>query len=91
MKLEKFSIQACCGKTSTIYKTDRPLVKDFLNVFKNLGFVEAEHFTKAGILYVESKQFIITGPFGSDRLQIKCKTADCDGKLKEIEALIQQF
>jgi len=91
MKVERFLIQACCGKKSLILKTDRPIDKRLLSFFLNKGFKEYQHFTTAGILYVDNLEIIITGPIGSDRLQIKCKIADCDQKLKEFELLIQEF
>ena len=68
MKAEKFTIQACCGRTSIIFKTDTPITIKTLNSLVRLGFAESEHFTKAGILYADNPDFIVTGPIGSDRL-----------------------
>jgi hypothetical protein len=91
MKLEKFSIQACCGKKSTIYKLDRPIDANLLAAFKSFGFTELSHFTAAGILYVDNLDFIVTGPIGSNRLQVKCKHSKCDEKLNDLEAALQQI
>ena len=91
MKIEKFTIRACCGGTSVIFKTDQPLVKEHLAALVRLGFKEAEHFTKAGILYADNSDFTVTGPFGSDRLQVKCKHADCNQKMNDFEVLLQQL
>lgn len=91
MKIEKITVQACCGKTSTIFKTDQPLSLAHLEALVKMGFVEAAHFTKAGILYVDNPDFIVTGPLGSDRLQIKCKISDCSSKIDELEVLIQKI
>jgi len=57
----------------------------------NLGFKEALHFTKAGILYVDNNELIVTGPIGSDRLQVKCKISDCTQKVNDFEVLLQQL
>lgn len=93
MKAEKFTVQACCGKTSIIYKIDQPLTKNHLESLVKSGFVEAQHFTKAGILYADNLDFIVTGPFGSDRLQVKCKqkSAFCNEKLINFEELLAQI
>lgn len=91
MKIERYTIQACCGKKSIIFKTDQPLTKIVLDKLVTLGFTEATHFTKAGILYADNLDFIVTGPLGSDRLQVKCKKADCDQKLNDFEVLLQSL
>lgn len=91
MKVERITIQACCGRKALIFKTDAPLVKEVLDKLIPLGFKEAAHFTKAGILYADNDALIISGPFGSDRLQVKCKVADCDQKLNEFETLLLEL
>lgn len=91
MKVERFTIQACCGKTSIIFKTDQPISREHLNKLVSLGFREADHFTKAGILYADNLDLIVTGPFGSDRLQVKCKVTDCSQKINNFEELLTQL
>ena len=88
MKIERLTLQSCCGGTSTIFKIDRALSKNFLNILINLGYSEAEHFTKAGILYATNQEFIVTGPFGTNKLQVKCRKSDCDKKLNDFESLL---
>lgn len=91
MKVERFVVQACCGKTSLIFKIDQSLTKEHLSALVKLGFTEAEHFTKAGIMYVDNSDLIVTGPFGADRLTVKCKIADCTQKINDFEVLLQQL
>lgn len=88
MKITRFSIQACCGGKALIFKTDTPITKDILSALVKLGFKESTHFTKAGILYADNLDFIVTGPFGTTKLQVKCKHKDCDEKLNNFEALL---
>lgn len=91
MKVIKFTVKACCGKDAVIYKTDRPLMVNHITALVGLGFVESPHFTKAGILYVDNADFILTGPIGSDRLTVKCKQqAECSQKVNNLEGLLQQ-
>ncbi len=91
MKIERFTVQACCGKKSTIYKIDRPIDASLLASLVSLGFTELAHFTAAGILYADNLDFIVTGPLGSNRLQVKCKRSECDQKLNKLEELLQQI
>lgn len=91
MKVDRFVISACCGNTSLIFKIDQPITKNILAGLVALGFNEHHHFTNAGILYVDNLDFILTGPIGSDRLQVKCKKKDCEQNLKDLEALITQL
>lgn len=88
MKVEKFLIQACCNKKQIVFKLDRPLDKSLLDVLKSNGFTEAEHFTKAGMLYADNPDLIVSGPFGGDRINVKCKKPDCDQYLNSFEALL---
>jgi len=91
MKAEKHTVKACCGKTSIIFKIDEPLNKKHLESLVRLGFTEHPHFTKAGILYADNMDLIVTGPFGSDRLQLKCKNASCNQKVNDFEVLLAQI
>ena len=91
MKVERFSIQACCGKQSIMFKTDQPLTKSIMAGLVRLGFVEREHFTKAGILYMNNLDFILKGPLGSDRLTVTCQQAGCSQKLNDLEGLLLQL
>jgi hypothetical protein len=91
MKIERFTVQACCGRKSLIFKTDRPIALSDIEGLVKLGFTEAGSFTKAGILYVDNQDLIVTGPIGSNRLQVKCKILDCSEKVNDFEVLLQQL
>jgi hypothetical protein len=91
MKIQRIHIQACCGRTATIFKVDEPLSAKHIQGLTKHGFVEAPHFTKAGILYMDNPDFNLTGPIGSDRLSVNCRHADCAQKMNDLEALLQQL
>jgi hypothetical protein len=91
MKVERFTIQACCGSTVLIFRTDQPVTKNHLEALKKLGFSESVNFTTAGILYVDNPDFTITGPLGSDKLTVRCKHKECTQKLNDLEVLLQQL
>ena len=91
MKVDRFTVKSCCGGKSIIFKTDLPISKDLIVWFTKLGFKESPNFSKVGILYVDNLDFIVTGSFGSNKLQVKCRRKDCDQKLNDFEGLLQQF
>lgn len=88
MKIERFAVQACCGKTAISLKLSVPVSKDFIPLLVGKGYTEAVHFTKAGMLYIENANLIATGIFGSDSLQIKCKINNCAEFINAFEELL---
>lgn len=88
MQVEKLVVQACCGRKQISFKLDRPVDQALLQVLKSNGFTEQPNFAIAGILYVDNSDLIVSGPFGADRLNAKCKKADCDQILNDFEALL---
>lgn len=90
MKVERITVHACCGKTSIVFKLDRPINDGLLSFFTSNGFTENTHLTKAGILYVDNLDFTLSGALGSNKLQAQCKLKDCTSKLDELEVLLLQ-
>ena len=84
-------IRACCGKSSVVLTTDRPIDKSLIDFLVLHNFVEHAHFTIAGILYTDSPALIISGPIGSDKLSVKCKRDSCNKEIEELENLLIQF
>jgi hypothetical protein len=80
-----------CGGINLLLKLSVTISKNFLPLFQNNGFKEQSHFTNAGILYVENQNLTVHGPFGSDKLHVKCKKSDCQEILNNLEALLQQL
>jgi hypothetical protein len=91
MKIERLLVKACCGKTATIFKIDRPITAKLITALVEKGFTEKPNFFKAGLLYVDNMDFIITGSIGIDRLHITCKSVECSQKLNELEGLLLQM
>ena len=89
MKITRYSVSACCGQKSLMFTTDCPIAKQHITELSKHGFYEEAHFTKAGIFYVYNADFIITGPIGSNKLQIKQKgREDMSKKLNDLEVLL---
>lgn len=91
MKVERFVIQACCGKTQIVFKLDRPLDTAILQFLASNGFKVAEHFTKAGMLYADNMDLIVSGPIGGNKINAKCKKNNCDPIFNEFEALLSNM
>lgn len=89
MDLKKFTVNACCGKTTTIYQTSKKLSKSMITDLVAKGFKENERFSKNNVLYLESDVFFLTGPVGSNRLQVKCKKGDCSAYQKDLEETLK--
>jgi hypothetical protein len=89
MKVERQIVQACCGHKNTIFKLDRPIDQSLLQALVGKGFREWPHFTQAGMLYAANSELTVSGPFGANKLSVRCiKTGDCDQILNDLEALL---
>lgn len=88
MNFKNNSVKSCCGSSSNVYKLEKILHKDFLKLFVMHGFTERKHFTDVNILYIESPQLIVTGAFGSDNLQLKCKIKECQKYIEEFDNIL---
>lgn len=88
MQVERQTVQACCGRKNTIFKLDRPIDTALLQVLTNNGFTEWPHFTKAGMLYAVNLDLTVSGPFGANKLSVRCIKADCDQIINDFEALL---
>jgi len=92
MKVERFSEKACCNKGKNItFKIDRPITAPLIQFLVEQGFREAAHFTKAGMLYVDNSDLIITGPIGANRINVKCKKDDCDQIINDFQELLTKI
>lgn len=88
MKVERLVVQGCCGKSHVVFRIDRPIDQSLLDVLKSNGFTEVIAFTKAGMIYADNMDLIVSGPFGSDKLNAKCKKDNCEQILNDFEALL---
>ncbi len=91
MKVEKFAVQSCCGKTAVTIKVGAQVSKDFIPLLVGNGYTEVKQFTASGMLYVENMNLIVSGVFGADNLQIKCKVRDCEPFTNEFIELLATY
>jgi hypothetical protein len=83
--IDKASVKTCCGRSNTIFRIKRTVDINLIQFFVLKGFKESVKFTEAKVLYVESDYLVITGSFGSNKLQISCKKKTCENEIASIE------
>ena len=88
MQIERFLIEGCCNSTKIVFKLDRPITTSLLEALRANGFIENKPFTLAGMIYVENKDIIVSGSFGNNKLNAKCKKKQCDQMLNDFEQLL---
>jgi len=88
MKIERLVIPACCGNKQLVFKLNRPIQQDIITYLKSNGFIESENFTKVGMLYMDNSDIIVSGPMGADRVNVRCKKANCEKILNDFEDLL---
>lgn len=78
----------CGKKEQLLLELSSPLTEDHLQAFVNSSFNENKIYKRTGLFYVEDIHLIAIGPFGSNRLQIKCKTTNCGPSIANLESII---
>jgi hypothetical protein len=77
-----------CNKGQLIIELGIPLDKDHIKFFTGSKFMENKTYTNLGLFYMESIDLTAIGPFGSNRLNIKCKTDNCENNIIELEHIL---
>ena len=91
MKIEKIKIKSCCSGEIVLFKLDRSINANLLDHFKQAGYQEAPSFTKSGILYVDNIDITVTGTFGGNKLQLKCRNNNCSQAMDNLETFLQSI
>lgn len=91
MKIKLFEVKSCCGKSSTLMKLDRSISNEMLEKLTQLGYKQSPIFLKSGILYVDGEDLTLTGSFGSNNLQARCKKENCKEILSNFEEQFKDF
>ena len=80
-----------CTKPQTILEVNFSFDKSQLDYFNSNNFTDIKSYTNIGILYIEDSNIAAICPFGSNRLQIKCKTANCDASVAILENILRNL
>ncbi len=87
--MKKIEHESCCKQKSIYLILSKKIDKTLVDHLASNGFIEYKNFTISNICYVYNKDIIVQGSFGSDKLQIKCKTISCNQSLNILESLIK--
>ena len=88
--IKKHKIKSCCGSEASIFETERPIRKYQVDIFRTSGFNVPPNFLKHGIFYVTNGKLVATGPYGSNRINVKCSGNECGKLLFEFENLLKK-
>lgn len=77
-----------CKKPQVLLEVNLSFNYEHLQLFIDNGFTISKSYIDAGILYIENTNLAAVGPFGSNRLQIKCKNSNCDTSLADLERIL---
>ena len=80
-----------CAKPQLHLEFDFPLEKEDLEYFISNGYTMVISYINIGICYIEDINLIAIGPFGSNKLQIKCKNPNCEESIVKFEELIKNI
>ena len=82
---------ACCGKKSIHLELDFPIMKDLIDVFMENKYITNSSYLQSGFFYIENNNLIGVCPFGSNKIQIKCKNTLCNEEIDNIENIINNY
>lgn len=84
-------VPACCGKTQTVLTLDRPIDVSVIQAMNDNGYQTLEHFAKAGMVYINHSEMIISGALGQNQLRIFCKQKDCQQATLKLEVALKNI
>lgn len=87
--MKRIEHESCCKQKSIYLILSKKIDKHLVEFLAKNGFIEYKSFTNSNICYVYDKDIIVQGSFGSDKLQVKCKTSSCNQSLNILESLIK--
>lgn len=94
-KFRIYKVKSCCGSSTTILETDRPIRKSQAKVFKDAGYFVPENFFQAGVFHVvldkrPHSTLIVTASYGTNRFSIRCNGSACDVQILAFEDVLEK-
>src|SRR5271163_2709508 len=78
-----------CAKPQVFLEFNYPMEVEDLAYFVAGGFRGVKSYLDIGIFYIEDINLIALAPFGTNKLQIKCKNTACEPSIVKLEALLR--
>lgn len=88
--IKRKKLKGCCGSHVYIFETEKPLNKNWVQIFKDEKYSVPKMYIDANMLFVEKKGIIAHGTFGSKRMQIKVNSKDNNKLLDNLEILLNK-
>jgi len=82
--------KGCCGRTSILMISEKPIMKSHVALFKAAGFIVPDNYQKAGLFYAKKGSMIATATFGIKNVNIRCSGTGCQNSINEFEALLKK-
>jgi hypothetical protein len=79
----------CNKKKQLLFELSISLEEKYTQYFIDNGYSNNKLYIKNGLLYIEDIYLVAIGPFGSNRLQIKCKIDNCDIGIDKLESILK--
>lgn len=90
MTINKYQSKSCCGSTTQIIETDKPIRKSQIGFFKDAGYLVPESFSNAGIFYAQLGSLVAQGSFGAVRMTLRCAGKNCNEAIANFESLLEK-
>lgn len=87
---EKFETKTCCGRKTISFKIKKVNI-GLIDFLKTKGYKEHNHFTKAGMLYMDIPEMIISGQINNSGIFVKCRKTDCSKQINDLELYLSQY
>jgi len=85
-----YKLKSCCGASTTILETDKPLRKSHASFFKEAKYFIPDNFYQAGIFYAQLGTLIITGPYGANKFSIRCSGSKCEEQISSFQSILEK-
>ena len=84
--MKRTLVKSCCGSRGYVFELDGPLSRAALATFKQEGYSSSETYTRVGVFHVEKNGLTATGPYGGNKIQVRCQgSANCSQLLDNLE------
>lgn len=89
--VSKILSTSCCGSKSLTLVFDSTYSTSLASFLINRNFFILDGLLKTGSLYAKSNGIILTGLFGSSKIQIRCQGSGCDFQIQNIISELEKY
>jgi hypothetical protein len=78
-----------CSKGTTILEVNFSFSSAHLPIFLAQGYKDNKAYSATGMLYIEDASLFAIAAFGTNRLQVRCKTVGCN--IDKVESILKSM